>query len=145
MGHIRAVERVDEGTFPQPHVMQVVAQDGTGQLRTTYIQCKVGTSTYQHQRDPNTLGCHCQGCTQQPACGGNGGSPGPKSCCTGNTVVSDFSSTGVTGVPALPVLGSVGYAAISVVGFTGLSVILGSLGYPVISVLGSLRYQHYIR
>ncbi|XP_021268598.1 rasGAP-activating-like protein 1 isoform X2 [Numida meleagris] len=40
VGHIRAVERVDEGTFPQPHVMQVVAQDDTGQLRTTYIQCK---------------------------------------------------------------------------------------------------------
>ncbi|XP_025011338.2 rasGAP-activating-like protein 1 isoform X2 [Gallus gallus] len=40
VGHIQAVERVDEGTFPQPHVMQVVAQDGTGQLRTTYIQCK---------------------------------------------------------------------------------------------------------
>uniref|UniRef100_A0A8B9EER2 RAS protein activator like 1 n=1 Tax=Anser cygnoides TaxID=8845 RepID=A0A8B9EER2_ANSCY len=38
---MRAVERVDEGTFPQPHVMQVVAQDGAGQLRTTYIQCKV--------------------------------------------------------------------------------------------------------
>uniref|UniRef100_A0A8B9UCX3 RAS protein activator like 1 n=1 Tax=Anas zonorhyncha TaxID=75864 RepID=A0A8B9UCX3_9AVES len=37
---MRAVERVDEGTFPQPHVMQVVAQDGAGQLRTTYIQCK---------------------------------------------------------------------------------------------------------
>ncbi|OXB65913.1 hypothetical protein ASZ78_008607 [Callipepla squamata] len=48
VGHIRAVERVDEGTFPQPHVMQVVAQDGTGQLHTTYIQCKVGTSPSQH-------------------------------------------------------------------------------------------------
>lgn len=57
MGHIRAVERVDEGTFPQPHVMQVVAQDGTGQLRTTYIQCKVWTSPSQHHWDPNTPGC----------------------------------------------------------------------------------------
>ncbi|OXB76460.1 UNVERIFIED_CONTAM: hypothetical protein H355_014175 [Colinus virginianus] len=57
VGHIRAVERVDEGTFPQPHVMQVVAQDGTGQLRTTYIQCKVGTSPSQHHWDTNTPGC----------------------------------------------------------------------------------------
>ncbi|XP_072206972.1 rasGAP-activating-like protein 1 isoform X1 [Excalfactoria chinensis] len=45
--HIRAVERVDEGTFPQPHVMQVVAQDGTGQLRTTYIQCKSAPELWQ--------------------------------------------------------------------------------------------------
>ncbi|XP_010718818.1 rasGAP-activating-like protein 1 isoform X2 [Meleagris gallopavo] len=47
VGHIRAVERVDEGTFPQPHVMQVVAQDGTGQLRTTYIQCKSAPELWQ--------------------------------------------------------------------------------------------------
>lgn len=39
---MRAVERVDEGTFQHPHVMQIVAQDGAGQLHTTYIQCKVG-------------------------------------------------------------------------------------------------------
>ncbi|XP_015733875.1 rasGAP-activating-like protein 1 [Coturnix japonica] len=45
--HIRAVERVDEGTFPQPHIMQVVAQDGTGQLRTTYIQCKSAPELWQ--------------------------------------------------------------------------------------------------
>uniref|UniRef100_A0A8B9EDI9 RAS protein activator like 1 n=1 Tax=Anser cygnoides TaxID=8845 RepID=A0A8B9EDI9_ANSCY len=48
---MRAVERVDEGTFPQPHVMQVVAQDGAGQLRTTYIQCKVRAPT-PHPGDP---------------------------------------------------------------------------------------------
>ncbi|XP_035412435.1 rasGAP-activating-like protein 1 [Cygnus atratus] len=44
---MRAVERVDEGTFPQPHVMQVVAQDGAGQLRTTYIQCKGAQELWQ--------------------------------------------------------------------------------------------------
>ncbi|XP_071301799.1 rasGAP-activating-like protein 1 isoform X6 [Agelaius tricolor] len=37
---IRAVEQVDRGTFPHPHVLQVVAQDATGQLHTTYLQCK---------------------------------------------------------------------------------------------------------
>ncbi|KAM6051577.1 LOW QUALITY PROTEIN: rasGAP-activating-like protein 1 [Theristicus caerulescens] len=37
---MRAVERVDEGTFQHPHVMQIVAQDGAGQLHITYIQCK---------------------------------------------------------------------------------------------------------
>ncbi|XP_075290787.1 rasGAP-activating-like protein 1 [Opisthocomus hoazin] len=44
---MRVVERVDEGTFPQPHVMQIVAQDGTGQLRTTYIQCKSAQDLWQ--------------------------------------------------------------------------------------------------
>ncbi|XP_036295351.1 rasGAP-activating-like protein 1 [Pipistrellus kuhlii] len=38
--HIRAVERVDEGAFQLPHVMQVVTQDGTGTLHTTYLQCR---------------------------------------------------------------------------------------------------------
>lgn len=38
---IRAVERVDEGAFQLPHVMQVVTQDGTGVPHTTYLQCKV--------------------------------------------------------------------------------------------------------
>ncbi|XP_059105370.1 rasGAP-activating-like protein 1 isoform X4 [Peromyscus eremicus] len=37
---IRAVERVDEGAFQLPHVMQVVTQDGTGVPHTTYLQCK---------------------------------------------------------------------------------------------------------
>ncbi|XP_032054973.1 rasGAP-activating-like protein 1 [Aythya fuligula] len=47
VAQMRAVERVDEGTFPQPHVMQVVAQDGAGQLRTTYIQCKGAQELWQ--------------------------------------------------------------------------------------------------
>ncbi|XP_007936377.1 rasGAP-activating-like protein 1 [Orycteropus afer afer] len=38
--HIRAVERVDEGAFQLPHVMQVVTQDGVGALHTVYLQCK---------------------------------------------------------------------------------------------------------
>lgn len=38
---IRAVERVDEGAFQLPHVMQVVTQDGAGAPHTTYLQCKV--------------------------------------------------------------------------------------------------------
>lgn len=38
---IRAVERVDEGAFQLPHVMQVVTQDGAGVSHTTYLQCKV--------------------------------------------------------------------------------------------------------
>ncbi|GAB1290105.1 RasGAP-activating-like protein 1 [Apodemus speciosus] len=37
---IRAVERVDEGAFQLPHVMQVVTQDGAGPSHTTYLQCK---------------------------------------------------------------------------------------------------------
>ncbi|CAH6778846.1 rasGAP-activating-like protein 1 [Phodopus roborovskii] len=37
---VRAVERVDEGAFQLPHVMQVVTQDGTGVPHTTYLQCK---------------------------------------------------------------------------------------------------------
>ncbi|XP_062942755.1 rasGAP-activating-like protein 1 isoform X5 [Cynocephalus volans] len=40
VSHIRAVERVDEGAFQLPHVMQVVTQDGVGVLHTTYLQCK---------------------------------------------------------------------------------------------------------
>ncbi|XP_058387447.1 rasGAP-activating-like protein 1 [Diceros bicornis minor] len=40
VSHIRAVERVDEGAFQLPHVMQVVTRDGAGALRTTYLQCK---------------------------------------------------------------------------------------------------------
>ncbi|KAM7051204.1 rasGAP-activating-like protein 1 isoform 1-T1 [Molossus nigricans] len=40
VSHIRAVERVDEGAFQLPHVMQVVTQDGSGTLHTTYLQCK---------------------------------------------------------------------------------------------------------
>lgn len=141
MGHIRAVERVDEGTFPQPHVMQVVAQDGTGQLRTTYIQCKVWTSPSQHHWDPNTPGC------PPPS------TPAPSSRCVGAMGAAPVPSPAVLGTLGYRILvvlgsllGSVGYAAISAVGFTGLSVlvILGSLGHPVISVVGSLRYQPYI-
>ncbi|XP_069877545.1 rasGAP-activating-like protein 1 isoform X3 [Dipodomys merriami] len=37
---IRAVERVDEGAFQLPHVMQVVTGDEAGAQRTTYLQCK---------------------------------------------------------------------------------------------------------
>ncbi|XP_023383923.1 rasGAP-activating-like protein 1 [Pteropus vampyrus] len=37
---IRAVERVDEGAFQLPHVMQVVTQDGAGTRHTIYLQCK---------------------------------------------------------------------------------------------------------
>ncbi|XP_042661471.1 rasGAP-activating-like protein 1 isoform X8 [Tyto alba] len=44
---IRAVERVDEGTFQHPHVMQIVAQDDAGQLHTTYIQCKSAQELWQ--------------------------------------------------------------------------------------------------
>uniref|UniRef100_A0A3Q2HGC5 RAS protein activator like 1 n=1 Tax=Equus caballus TaxID=9796 RepID=A0A3Q2HGC5_HORSE len=40
VSHIRAVERVDEGAFQLPHMMQVVTQDGAGALHTTYLQCK---------------------------------------------------------------------------------------------------------
>ncbi|ELR49797.1 RasGAP-activating-like protein 1, partial [Bos mutus] len=40
VSHIRAVERVDEGAFQLPHVMQVVTQDGAGAPHTTYLQCK---------------------------------------------------------------------------------------------------------
>ncbi|XP_064210138.1 rasGAP-activating-like protein 1 isoform X2 [Anguilla rostrata] len=35
-----AVERVDENAFQQQQVMQVISQDGEGQLHTMYIQCK---------------------------------------------------------------------------------------------------------
>lgn len=41
VSHIRAVERVDEGAFQLPHVMQVVTQDPASVLHTTYLQCKV--------------------------------------------------------------------------------------------------------
>lgn len=41
MAHICAVERVDEGAFQLPHVMQVVTRDGAGALHTAYLQCKV--------------------------------------------------------------------------------------------------------
>uniref|UniRef100_H0ZZ95 RAS protein activator like 1 n=1 Tax=Taeniopygia guttata TaxID=59729 RepID=H0ZZ95_TAEGU len=44
---IRAVEQVDKGTFQHPHVLQVVAQDGTGQLHTTYLQCKSAPELWQ--------------------------------------------------------------------------------------------------
>ncbi|XP_075625733.1 rasGAP-activating-like protein 1 isoform X2 [Balearica regulorum gibbericeps] len=44
---MRAVERVDEGTFQHPHVMQIVAQDDAGQLHTTYIQCKSAQELWQ--------------------------------------------------------------------------------------------------
>lgn len=40
VSHICAVERVDEGAFQLPHVMQVVTQDSAGMLHTTYLQCK---------------------------------------------------------------------------------------------------------
>ncbi|XP_051682535.1 rasGAP-activating-like protein 1 isoform X4 [Oryctolagus cuniculus] len=40
VSHIRAVERVDEGAFQLPHVMQVVTRDGAGPLHTAYLQCK---------------------------------------------------------------------------------------------------------
>ncbi|XP_012869757.1 PREDICTED: rasGAP-activating-like protein 1 [Dipodomys ordii] len=39
---IQAVERVDEGAFQLPHVMQVVTGDEAGAQRTTYLQCKPG-------------------------------------------------------------------------------------------------------
>lgn len=35
------MERVDEGAFQLPHVMQVVTEDGAGASHTTYLQCKV--------------------------------------------------------------------------------------------------------
>ncbi|XP_053815130.1 rasGAP-activating-like protein 1 isoform X2 [Vidua chalybeata] len=44
---IRAVEQVDKSTFQHPHVLQVVAQDGTGQLHTTYLQCKSAPELWQ--------------------------------------------------------------------------------------------------
>ncbi|XP_068065254.1 rasGAP-activating-like protein 1 isoform X3 [Anomalospiza imberbis] len=44
---IRAVEQVDKGTFQYPHVLQVVAQDGTRQLHTTYLQCKSAPELWQ--------------------------------------------------------------------------------------------------
>ncbi|XP_064248765.1 rasGAP-activating-like protein 1 isoform X4 [Passer domesticus] len=44
---IRAVEQVDKGAFQHPHVLQVVAQDGTGQLHTTYLQCKSAPELWQ--------------------------------------------------------------------------------------------------
>ncbi|XP_059719119.1 rasGAP-activating-like protein 1 isoform X6 [Haemorhous mexicanus] len=44
---IRAVEQVDRGTFQHPHVLQVVAQDGTGQLHTIYLQCKSAPELWQ--------------------------------------------------------------------------------------------------
>ena len=47
VSHIRAVERVDEGAFQLPHVMQVVTQDGAGALHTTYLQCKVRRREYE--------------------------------------------------------------------------------------------------
>ncbi|KAM6052488.1 rasGAP-activating-like protein 1 isoform 2-T2 [Chlamydotis macqueenii] len=47
VGRMRAVERVDEGAFQHPHVMQIVAQDGAGQLCTTYIQCKSAQELWQ--------------------------------------------------------------------------------------------------
>ncbi|XP_030890679.1 rasGAP-activating-like protein 1 isoform X2 [Leptonychotes weddellii] len=40
VSRIRAVERVDEGAFQLPHVMQVVTQDPASVLHTTYLQCK---------------------------------------------------------------------------------------------------------
>ncbi|XP_066055929.1 rasGAP-activating-like protein 1 [Chamaea fasciata] len=44
---IRAVEQVDKGTFQHPHVLQVVARDDTGQLHTTYLQCKSAPELWQ--------------------------------------------------------------------------------------------------
>ncbi|KAM4827369.1 rasGAP-activating-like protein 1 isoform 2-T2 [Thomomys bottae] len=38
--NIQAVERVDEGAFQLPHVMQVVTRDEAGAQSTTYLQCK---------------------------------------------------------------------------------------------------------
>ncbi|KAG8504622.1 RasGAP-activating-like protein 1 [Galemys pyrenaicus] len=40
VANIRAVERVDEGAFQLPHVMQVVTRDVAGVQHTTYLQCK---------------------------------------------------------------------------------------------------------
>ncbi|EHA97655.1 RasGAP-activating-like protein 1 [Heterocephalus glaber] len=40
VSHICAVERVDEGAFQLPHVMQVVTRGSAGTLHTTYLQCK---------------------------------------------------------------------------------------------------------
>ncbi|KAM9178620.1 rasGAP-activating-like protein 1 [Mergus octosetaceus] len=66
---MRAVERVDEGTFPQPHVMQVVAQDSAGQLRTTYIQCKPlgATPTRCPRRARRSCGSGCGHCGRPAA------------------------------------------------------------------------------
>ncbi|XP_068509708.1 rasGAP-activating-like protein 1 isoform X3 [Anas acuta] len=144
---MRAVERVDEGTFPQPHVMQVVAQDGAGQLRTTYIQCKVGAPTphpwdtgdtplqAQHPRVPPPRTPATSPGGSEQSLGAVGVVPVPNAAplvvlgtvgCQprlyGNTGVSYRGCTGVTGVPDQPVLGSVGYPAVSV---------LGSLGYQL--------------
>ncbi|XP_064024963.1 rasGAP-activating-like protein 1 isoform X2 [Pogoniulus pusillus] len=47
VAQMRAVERVDEGTFQHPHVMQIVAQGEAGQLHTTYIQCKSAQELWQ--------------------------------------------------------------------------------------------------
>ncbi|XP_069727351.1 rasGAP-activating-like protein 1 [Phaenicophaeus curvirostris] len=44
---MRAVEQVDEGTFQHPYILQIVAQDGTEQLSTTYIQCKSTQELWQ--------------------------------------------------------------------------------------------------
>lgn len=41
VSHICAVERVDEGAFQLPHVMQVMTRGAAGGLHTTYLQCKV--------------------------------------------------------------------------------------------------------
>ncbi|XP_045632360.1 rasGAP-activating-like protein 1 isoform X2 [Ursus americanus] len=40
VSHICAVERVDEGAFQLPHVMQVMTRGAAGGLHTTYLQCK---------------------------------------------------------------------------------------------------------
>ncbi|ELK26371.1 RasGAP-activating-like protein 1 [Myotis davidii] len=58
VSHIRAVERVDEGAFQLPQVMQVVTQDGSGTLHTTYLQCKAELSAAgcSHTHSAVTLG-----------------------------------------------------------------------------------------
>ncbi|XP_061866309.1 rasGAP-activating-like protein 1 [Colius striatus] len=81
---MRAVERVDEGTFQHPHVMQIVAQDDAGQLHTTYIQCKSAqelcqwlwalrqasstNETMLPTYHPGTFRAGCWSCCLQPAC-----------------------------------------------------------------------------
>ncbi|XP_059719120.1 rasGAP-activating-like protein 1 isoform X7 [Haemorhous mexicanus] len=70
---IRAVEQVDRGTFQHPHVLQVVAQDGTGQLHTIYLQCKHWQCPRGcprpccPRRAPRSCGSGCGRCARPPA------------------------------------------------------------------------------
>ncbi|XP_033374136.1 rasGAP-activating-like protein 1 isoform X1 [Parus major] len=130
---IRAVEQVDKGTFQHPHVLQVVAQDDTGQLHTTYLQCKVGDptlpSTPKSPGTPhhNALGPPSPAASQGHPQGTMGMIPNPAvpgTCCTGSAGSAEVEEltgytgeagvfypgcTGVTGVPALFTPGTLVY------------------------------------